>query len=119
MSRCRNGKLQGKCWRFLPGGGALYGDIDCDGAIAGEDAVYLYSDHVTALQGVFKGGRLVSGVRMRTSKALLSRGCFLNLEFSSLRNNTEPVYRSVYTSMIVCMYGFHSLLIIFYVRAIT
>ena len=78
----------------------MYGDIGCDGTIAGEDAVYLYPDHVTALQGVFRGERLVSGVRMRTSKALLSRGCFLNLEFSSLRNNTEPVYRSVHTSIV-------------------
>ena len=41
------------------------------------------------LQGVFRDERLVSGVRMRTSKAFLSKGNFLDLDFSPLRNDPE------------------------------
>ena len=39
--RCRNGKLHGICWKFNSGGGALFGPVDCDGEMSGEDIVYL------------------------------------------------------------------------------
>ena len=36
FGRCRNGKLYGHCWKFLSGGGALFGPVDCDGDLSGE-----------------------------------------------------------------------------------
>ena len=38
---------------------------------------------------MFRDERLVSGVRVRTSKAFLSKGHFLDLDFSPLRNDPE------------------------------
>ena len=48
--RCRNGRLHGRCWKFLPGGGALYGNVGVDDKISGEDVVYLYPDFLTAIK---------------------------------------------------------------------
>ena len=50
LCRCRNGRLHGKCWKFLPGGGALYGNIGVDDKISGDDVVYLYPDFLTAIK---------------------------------------------------------------------
>ena len=50
LFRCRNGRLHGKCWKFLPGGGALYGNVGVDDKITGDDVVYLYPDFLTAIK---------------------------------------------------------------------
>ena len=48
---CRNGKLVGRCWKFYPGGGALYGEVTGpDELISGPDTVYLYPDYLTGIK---------------------------------------------------------------------
>ena len=48
--RCRNGKLVGCCWKFYPGGGALYGEVGTQEEISGPEAVYLYPDYLTGIK---------------------------------------------------------------------
>ena len=50
LGRRRNGRLVGRCWKFYPGGGALYGEVGRDGLISGEDVLYVYPDWLTGIQ---------------------------------------------------------------------
>ena len=43
-------------------------------------------------KGVFRNEKLISGVKVRTSKAIVMKGNMLHLEFSTFRNNSE-VYK--------------------------
>ena len=51
LGRCCNGKLVGSCWKFYPGGGALYGEVSgTEEKISGPEAVYLYPDYLTGIK---------------------------------------------------------------------
>ena len=43
-------------------------------------------------KGVFRNERLISGVKVRTSKAIVTKGNMLHLEFSTIRNDSD-VYK--------------------------
>ena len=115
FGRCRNGKLHGKCWKFFIGGGALYGPVDCDGELSGEDVVYLYPDLTTGMKGFFRREKMMFGRRVDVVRAWLSNGN-LDLEVSSPKKNAEtyrynestestmadlPLQRDVYESKTV------------------
>ena len=44
------------------------------------------------LKGVFRNEKLISGVKVRTSKAIVTKGNMLHLEFSTFRHDSE-VYK--------------------------
>ena len=110
LGRCRNGRLTGRCWKFFQGGGALYGEVGRDGLICGEEALYVYPDWLTGiqvrqilllasplpdlllLQGSFKAEKLIAGVKVRVSKASLTRGSFLHLEVCRVKQWGESHY---------------------------
>ena len=52
LGRCRNGRLVGRCWKFYPGGGALYGEVGHHGLISGEEVLYVYPDWLTGIKVV-------------------------------------------------------------------
>ena len=87
--RCRNGKLHGICWKFNSGGGALFGPVDCDGEMSGEDIVYIYPDLTVGLKGFFRKEKMVFGRKVDVIRAWLSKGN-LDLEVSSPKKNDEP-----------------------------
>ncbi len=48
-------------WRRLDGDSFLFGKLNLDGEIEGEDCVYLFPGLERAISGRFKNGRMVSG----------------------------------------------------------
>ena len=46
----------------------------------------------TIFKGVFRNEKLISGVKVRTSKAIVTKGNMLHVEFSTFRNDSE-VYK--------------------------
>ena len=89
FGRCRNGKLYGHCWKFLSGGGALFGPVDCDGDLSGEDIVYIYPNLTAGLKGVFRREKMIFGRKVDVLRAWHSKGNLI-LEVSRPKPSDEP-----------------------------
>ena len=89
FGRSRNGKLHGHCWKFYSGGGALFGPVDCDGDLSGEDVIYIYPDLIGGLKGAFRKEKMVFGRKVDVLRAWLSKGNLI-LELSRPKLNDEP-----------------------------
>jgi hypothetical protein len=73
--RCRSGQLYGWCWKGLLGGGALYGPADWNGALSGQEVVYLYPCFTIGLKGSFTSKeKLIWAHRVDVIRAACNRG---------------------------------------------
>ena len=55
-----NGKPTGPCWRHQLGSTYLYGVVDKNGELTGDDIAFIYQDLELALVGKFSKGVMVS-----------------------------------------------------------
>lgn len=93
-----SGDIVGRVWKGLIGGAFLFGPVDDDGEIDGEDCLFIYPDLATAICGAFHRGELISG---RTHDLEPMSGGFENgipVPKVARRGYGPPVYRGVSTA---------------------
>eukprot|EP00090_Calanus_glacialis_P045472 TRINITY_DN8457_c0_g1_i2.p1 TRINITY_DN8457_c0_g1~~TRINITY_DN8457_c0_g1_i2.p1 ORF type:complete len:319 (-),score=77.82 TRINITY_DN8457_c0_g1_i2:34-990(-) len=56
VGKHENGQPCGTCWKIIPGGGCVVGEVDSDGHLTGADIAYIYPDFATVLLGEFRDG---------------------------------------------------------------
>ena len=56
VGKHENGQPCGTCWKIIPGGGCVVGEVDSDGLLTGADIAYIYPDFATVLLGEFRDG---------------------------------------------------------------
>ena len=56
VGKHENGQPSGTCWKIIPGGGCVVGEVDSDGLLTGADIAYIYPDFATVLLGEFRDG---------------------------------------------------------------
>ena len=56
VGKHENGQPCGTCWKIIPGGGCVVGEVDSDGLLTGAYIAYIYPDFATVLLGQFRDG---------------------------------------------------------------
>lgn len=60
IGRFQSGRPRGPCWKYMEGGGFLFGHVDDQGEFSGNQIAYIYPDMATAWLGCFKKGVMIS-----------------------------------------------------------
>ena len=56
VGKHENGQPCGTCWKIIPGGGCVVGEVDSNGHLTGAEIAYIYPDFATVLLGEFRDG---------------------------------------------------------------